>query len=83
MKMKEGRKKKQLPHKKFCGERKDFTKAVPENCMTEPISMNFRLLIPQTMEVTNSLVTDESGGKGWFIVRSRTTSAIKLTMAGT
>ena len=34
-------------------------------------------------EDVNSLVTGKSGGKGWFIMHSRTTSAIELAMADT
>ena len=34
-------------------------------------------------EGTNSRLTGESGGKGWFVGRGRTNGAIKLAMAGT
>ena len=51
--------------------------------MTEPILMNFGLLILQTVKVLILWLTDELGGKGWFVVRSCITNTIKLAMAGT
>ena len=37
--------------------------------MAEPISINFGILILQTMKVLILYLMGKSGGKGWFVVR--------------
>ena len=77
MKIKKRRKKEMTDAQKNC-ERKDFIR------LHQKIGWaDFDELQVNDSKGTNSQVTNELGRKGWFVLCSHTTSAIKLTIAGT